>query len=186
MSIRARCRILRAQKKSFCFFSLRQYDGCEGETRWMGAIIRMFVRVDGVGLRSYLRLWDPLALYVCPRWIHGQRTKEAILLNDDNTITINAVTPRRQDTTKQPAVGGVKSDDRWETRTCIAANNSLEVIWSFSPPHVLTSCRLGADFCKRKDAQLCTPCSCSADKFRTGTHRAHCQNYNVRWDPAAD
>jgi hypothetical protein len=67
----------------------------------------MFVRVDGLGLyESYLRLWDPLALYVCPSWIHGQRTKEAILLNDDNTITINAVTPRRQDTTKQPAVGG--------------------------------------------------------------------------------
>jgi hypothetical protein len=94
----------------------------------------MFVRVDGLGLRSCLRFWDPLALYVCPSWIHGQRTKEAILLNDDDTITINAVTPRRQDTTKQPAVGAVKSDDRWETRTCIAANNSLEVIWSFFPP----------------------------------------------------
>lgn len=79
-----------------------------------------------------LRLWDPLALYVCPSWIHRQRTKEAIFLNDDNTITINAVTPRRQDTTKEPAVGAraVKSNDRWETRTCIAANNSLEVIWS--------------------------------------------------------
>lgn len=96
----------------------------------------MFGRVDGLGLRSScLCFWDPLALYVCPSWIHGQRTKEAILLNDDDTIIINTVTPRRQDTTKQPAVGAVKSDDdRWETRTCIAANNSLEVIWSFSPP----------------------------------------------------
>lgn len=57
-------------------------------------------------IRSNLRLWDPLALYVSPSWIHGQRTKEAIFLNDDNTITINTVTPGRQDTTKQPAVGG--------------------------------------------------------------------------------
>jgi hypothetical protein len=109
----------------------------------------MFGRVDGLGLRSScLCFWDPLALYVCPSWIHGQRTKEAILLNDDDTIIINTVTPRRQDTTKQPAVGAVKSDDdRWETRTCIAANNSLEVIWSFSPPRkVSTSRRLGDDF----------------------------------------
>ena len=82
----------------------------------------------GSTVRSCLLLWDPLALYVCPSWIHGQGTKEAILLNDDNTITINTVTPRRQDTTKQPAVGAVKNDDRWETRTCIAANNSLDVI----------------------------------------------------------
>jgi len=144
------------------------------------------VRVVGLGLRSYLRLWDPLALYVCPSWIHGQRTKEAILLNDDDMITINAVTPRRQDTMKQPAVGAVKSDDRWETRTCIAANNSLDVIWSFFPPKVSTNRRLGDDFRGRKDAQLCTPCSCPADKFRTVTHRAHCQRYKVCWEPAAD
>jgi hypothetical protein len=116
----------------------------------------MFVRADGWPgwvLRSYLRLWDPLALYVRPSWIHGQRTKEAILLNDDNTVTINSLTPRRQDTTKQPAVGAVKSSDRWETRTCIAANNSLDVIWSFFPPKVSTIRRLGDDFCEQKDAQ---------------------------------
>ena len=129
-------RILRAQKTSFCFFSLRQYDECEGGGTLNGRDRRMFVRVDGLSLRCCLQFWDPLALYVCPSWIHGQRTKEAILLNDDDTITINSVTPRRQDTTKEPAVGAVKSDDRWETRTCIAANNSLEVIWSFFPPEM--------------------------------------------------
>lgn len=34
-----------------------------------------------VGFMKLLRLWDPLALYVCPSWIHGQRTKEAVLLH---------------------------------------------------------------------------------------------------------
>lgn len=41
------------------------------------------MRVDWVGVYKVviLRFWDPLALYVCPSWIHGQRTKEAILLH---------------------------------------------------------------------------------------------------------
>jgi len=76
----------------------------------MGASVGcLWERVDELGVQYCLLLWDPLALYVCPSWIHGQCTKEAILLNNDNdTVTINSVTPRRQDTAEQPAVGAVK------------------------------------------------------------------------------
>lgn len=84
MSIRAGCRILRAQKNSF-------YYGNDMGGTPHGRDRRVFVIRNGLGLR---RVSDPLALDVCPSWIHGQRTKEAVLLCDDDTITINAVTPR--------------------------------------------------------------------------------------------
>lgn len=32
---------------------------------------------------GYTECLQPLALDVCPSWIHGQHTKEAVLLNDD-------------------------------------------------------------------------------------------------------
>ncbi|KAH9998157.1 hypothetical protein BJV74DRAFT_240977 [Russula compacta] len=42
--------------------------------------------------RPRYRLRDRLTLHVCPGRVHGQRTKEAILLNDHRQINKPAVT----------------------------------------------------------------------------------------------
>jgi hypothetical protein len=42
-----------------------------------------WVRSSDVCEKVWIEYLQPLALDVCPSWIHGQHTKEAVLLNDD-------------------------------------------------------------------------------------------------------
>jgi hypothetical protein len=86
----------------------------------------------------YLRLGDRLALDVSPSGIHGQRTEEAVFLNDHrhqnhdaetgNRTNIEDPRPRSHSNTSVASARDEEAKQRYDPRTCIAVNNSLEVI----------------------------------------------------------